>query len=183
MVGDIESMAPDAGGSSRLREPEVENLDGAVGCQLDVGRLQVAMHDTVLVRGLERLRDLPRDRQCFVDRNAPFRNQVRERRAIDQLQHERLAGSRFFQPVNVRDVRMIERREHLRLALEPRDAIGIGREDIGKNLDRDVAVQPRIARAIHLAHATGPDGGEDFIWPETNAGRERHCLKSGGIIR
>ena len=58
-----------AGGAScrssirRLREAEVEHLDDAVGPDHDVGGLQVAMDDALLVSGLERVGDLPRDRQ------------------------------------------------------------------------------------------------------------------------
>ena len=55
----------------RLREPEVQHLDRAVGPHLDVRRLQIAMDDAVLVRRLERIGDLPRDRQRFVERNRP----------------------------------------------------------------------------------------------------------------
>ena len=77
----------------RLRQTEVEHLHVAVGRQLDVRRLQIAMNDAVLVRGFERLGDLPRDRQRFVDRDRPLRDAIGERRPVDQLQHER-AGDR-----------------------------------------------------------------------------------------
>ena len=64
---------------------------------------------------------------------------------------------------------MIQRREHLRFALEARQAIGIARERFGQDFDRDVAIQLRIARAIHLAHAAGADLAGDFIWAESGA--------------
>jgi hypothetical protein len=48
-------------------------------------------------------------------------------------------------------------------ALEPREAIRIGREEIGQDFDRDVAMELRIAGAIHLAHTTGTDGGNDLV--------------------
>ena len=64
---------------------------------------------------------------------------------------------------------MIERREDLCFALEARHALGIQREGIGQDLDRDVAAQSGISRAIHLAHAAGADGGEDLIRPEASA--------------
>jgi hypothetical protein len=48
---------------------------------------------------------------------------------------------------------MVERRQHLRLALESRKPGGIGREGSRKDLERHVPVEPRIACAIHLAHA------------------------------
>ena len=59
--------------SERLRETEVEHLDRAVGPHLDVRRLQIAMDDAVLVRGLEGVGDLPRDRQSLGDRQRPPR--------------------------------------------------------------------------------------------------------------
>ena len=52
---------------------------------------------------------------------------------------------------------MIERGEHLRLALEAREAIGIGGERLGQDLDRDVAPELRVARAVDLAHPAGPE--------------------------
>ena len=39
----------------RLREAEVEHLHRAVGADLDVGGLEVAVDDPLLVRRLERL--------------------------------------------------------------------------------------------------------------------------------
>ena len=75
MAGDV--MVGDAVGSdvaagiriSQLREPEIQHLHGAVRPHLDVGRLQVAMDDALLVRGLERFGDLSRDWQRLVDRD------------------------------------------------------------------------------------------------------------------
>ena len=66
-----------------------------------------------------------------------------------------------------RDVRMIQRRERLRFALEPREPLGIGGERLGQDLDRDVATELRVARAIDLAHAAGPEGGEDLVRADT----------------
>ena len=70
------------------------------------------------------------------------------------------------------DVRMIQRRERLRFALEPREPLGIARERVGQDLDRDVAIELRIAGAIHLAHAPGAKGGQDFVGAEAGAGSE-----------
>jgi hypothetical protein len=66
---------------------------------------------------------------------------------------------------------MIERCEHLRFSAEARETIrivGNGRE---QDFDRDVAIQLRIACAIDLAHTTGTEGGDDFVWTEASAGR------------
>jgi hypothetical protein len=56
--------------TQRFRQPEIEHLHRAVGPDLDVGRLQIAMDDAVFVRGLERVGDLLRNREDFVEREA-----------------------------------------------------------------------------------------------------------------
>ena len=70
---------------------------------------------------------------------------------------------------------MIERREHLRLAAEARDAFEIVGDVRQQDLDRDVAIQPHIARSIHLAHPACADGGKDLVWSETIAGSQGHA--------
>ena len=74
------------------------------------------------------------------------------------------------------DVRMIQRRERLRFALEARQAIGIVRERIGQNLDRDLATERRVRRAIDLAHPAFADRRDDFVDAEAGAGSERQPL-------
>ena len=48
--------------------------------------------------------------------------------------------------VEARDVRMVERRQHVRFALETREAIGVVHERIRQDLDGHIAAEPRIAR-------------------------------------
>ena len=77
--------------------------------------------------------------------------------------------SDFFETVDRGDVRMIQRREGLGFARETRQSVGVGGERVGQHLDRDVAIQLRVARPIHLAHAAGPKGGQDFVRAKTCA--------------
>ena len=69
---------------------------------------------------------------------------------------------------------MVQRSKELRLALEAGQAIRINCKQLRQDLQRDVAIQFGIARAIHLTHAAGAEGSEHFVSVETNAGRERH---------
>jgi hypothetical protein len=64
---------------------------------------------------------------------------------------------------------MVERGQHLRLALESGEAIPIEREGLGDNLQRDVASELGIARALHLAHTASPEGRDDFVRAEADA--------------
>ena len=67
------------------------------------------------------------------------------------------------------DVGMVERGECLRLTLESRQPLRVTREDVGKDLQRDVATEFRITGTVHLAHSSRPKGSEDFIDAEPSA--------------
>ena len=99
--------------------------------------------------------------------------------AFDEFHHEaRAVPADLFESVDRGDVRMIQRRERLRFALETRQAIGIVGERVRQNLDRDLASQLRVARAIHLAHAAGTEYRDDLIRAEARAEGQGH----GGAV-
>ena len=52
---------------------------------------------------------------------------------------------------------MAERGDRLRLALEPLTRRVVGKL-VRQNLDGHFAIQPRVARLVHLAHAAGAQG-------------------------
>ena len=55
------------------------------------------------------------------------------------------------------DVGMIQRGEHFRFALKPREPIVVGRERGRQNLDGDLAFELRVRRAVDLAHSAFAD--------------------------
>ena len=67
---------------------------------------------------------------------------------------------------------MIQRRERLRLAFEPRQAVGVRGERVWQDLDRDLAAQRRVRRPVHLSHPAFTDLGGDFVDAEARAGSE-----------
>ena len=158
----------------RLGEPEVEHLHGAVGAHLDVGGLQVAVDDAVLVRGLERLGNLTRDRQRVLERQRPLRDAGAQIVTLDEFHDQRGGVPGLLEAVDLRDVRMVERGERPRLALEARQPLGIVDHRGGQRLQRHVATQLGVARPIDLAHAAGAEGGENLVWAEAGTGREGH---------
>ena len=161
-----------AGRLHRFREAEVENLHRAVGAHFDIRRLQIAVNDALFVRGFERLGDLLRDGQRLVERDRAPRDALRQVLALDELHHQRGDAPTFFEPVDARDVRMVQRGEGLGFAREPRQAVGIMRERFGQDLDRDVTIQLRVARAEDLPHAAFADRRDDFVDAEARAGSE-----------
>ena len=115
------------------------------------------MDDALLVRRVDRFGDLTSHSKNLVQGQRSGSDPVRKRRTFDELQHQALHTARFLETVDGGNVRVVQRREHLRLAPEPRDAIGIQSERPWQHLQRDVAIQLRVAGAVHLAHGAGAD--------------------------
>ena len=128
------------------------------------------MDDTFLVRRLQRVRDLMRNGQRVIERHRPTRQPLGEILAVHELHDQRADAVGFFEPVNVGDVRMVERGERLRFAGEAPEPIRIGGEGFRQDLQRDVAIEPRVARAVDLAHSTGAKRSKDFIRANASAG-------------
>ena len=78
----------------------------------------------------------------------------------------------FFETVDRRDVRMIQRRKRLCFACEPGKPIGVVRERVREDLQGDVAIEPGIARAIDLAHPAFADQRGDLVDTEAATGSE-----------
>ena len=138
------------------------------------------MNDAAVVRGLQRVGDLACDGDRVTHREGARPQSVRERAPLDELHDEELravggAGrTRFLEPIERGNVRMTETGENLRLALEAFDTFRVVRRRGGQGLDRHIATEPRIARAIHLPHAPGAQRRADFIWTEAGSWCQRH---------
>ena len=96
-----------------------------------------------LVRGFQRVGDLARDAQRFVERHRPLR-----RFALDVLHHQVIRAD----VVERADVGMIQRGHRTRLALETFGELFV------RNFDGDVAVQPGVARPYTSPMPPAPMG-------------------------
>src|SRR5215471_17135566 len=132
------------------------------------------MDDAFLMRGFESLRNLLGDAERLIDGYRPAGDALIEALAINEFEDQELRAVDLFEAVNLRDVWMVERGEHLRFATEPGDAFGIVRERGGQDLQRDVTTELGVLRAVDLAHATGTDGSDDFERAQLRSWYERH---------
>ena len=77
--------------------------------------------------------------------------------ALDELEHQRRLLAGLDHVIDGRYIRMVERCQRARLALESRDGIGVGRNARRHNLDRHIASQAHITRPVDFPHAAGPE--------------------------
>jgi hypothetical protein len=68
---------------------------------------------------------------------------------------------------------MIQRGERTRLLLETGESVGILREEVGQDLDRDRTMKLRVVRAIDLAHAAAPSKDSILNGPSWLPGARR----------
>ena len=107
---------------------------------------------------------------------------LRERRALYQFHDERRHAVGVFETVDLRDVRMIQRREGFGFALEAREALRIIRDGAEQDFDGDIAIELRVTRAIDHAHPAFAEGRDDLVRAEARAGSKCRRRQSGGIL-
>ena len=124
------------------------------------------MNDALLVRGVEGIGNLRRNTDGVGGRQRPARHQLRQRRPLDQLEDERARALSLFETVDGRNMRMFQGGKRLRFPLEAGKPLGITGEGVGKYLEGNLAVQPGVAGAIHLAHSARAKRRDDLVRPD-----------------
>ena len=158
-VGEFSGLLLSDGRFHCFRQPEIQNLYEAFGCDLDVGGLQVPVDDVLLVRRFDAIDELLNDRQSILEVHG-----TAQILALDIL-HDQIIRPDV---VEMADVGVVERGNGTGFTGKPLGELGVG------NFDRDIPIQTGIVGAIHLAHATLADEREDLVGAEFVACRERH---------
>ena len=76
------------------------------------------------------------------------------------------------------DVRMRKRGDRARFALEANTRTLVVKQTWRDYFDGNNAAEPRVARAIDLAHPTGAQRAKDLVRPEPDPCDERHTVKT-----
>ena len=156
-------------------DPEVEHLDLAASCHHDVSGLEVAVHDLLLVGGPERFRDLLTDRGDLGVGKRAEGELALEGLALDELHHQEILAALLADVEERGDRRMIEAGERACLAA----VISACERADRQQLERDLALEPLVGRAIDDPHAAFADLLQDAEVGQGAAGLER-ALGPGG---
>jgi hypothetical protein len=130
----------------------------------DVVRLDVAMHDTMHMREGEGVRGLANDPRDLAGRKSTAcEKSLRECLAVDEAHDEVDEPGTLVHRIDGNDVRMAQPRRRLGLAQEPRPDVGAVRELGWQQLDRDVALEPQVARAVDDPHPAAAELALDVV--------------------
>ena len=161
-------------GLGQVGQSEVEDLYVSVVADHDVLGLYVPVDDVRLVGHGECTGDLNRHVDRVVEREL-VGHRGTEGAPLDEFHGQEADAVVFVQPVNRGDVGMVERREHLGLALETGQPFGILLEGDWKDLDRHLAVEGGVERLPYHAHATLTDFLDHAVVEQLLSGLDGHC--------
>jgi hypothetical protein len=88
--------------------------------------------------------------------------------------------SRFLEAVDVRNVGMVQRGERLGFPGESGKAVRISGKGVGQDLQRDIAIELRIAGPKHLPHSPFADRRGDVVAAKSGARRKGQVLGLNG---
>ncbi len=124
-------------GACDLGQPKIEDLRVAAVGDKNVCRLDVAVHDALAVRGLERVRHFNAQTQQRFQLQRLTLDQVLEGLATEALHDDEQAPFVLPNLVNGANVGVVQRRSGARLSPETFQGLGILRSFIGQELQRD----------------------------------------------
>ena len=171
------------------RQAEVGDLDATVGRQQHVLRLDVAVHQVRAVGRGQRVEDrLGRGQRLGDAQRAALAQVPAQVGALDVL-HREVAGLAVDALVeDAHEARVGELGRGACLAAEAGDELGPAgalREVRVHHLDRDLAVQPPVAREVDGGHAAAGDPGQHLVTPVDEVTDERvdEGGRHGGSLR
>src|SRR5262249_48096234 len=141
--------------------------------QRDIGRLQVAMDDPLLVRGFEGFGHLSGNRERVIG-HRPTRDLPVEALAVYEFEDEYLRAVGSLETVDLCNVWMIEGCYDERFAAEGRPALAVVRATGGRGLQRATAPELGGGGAIASPHPPPAESGDDLVDADARADSQAH---------
>ena len=121
------------------------------------------MNDSFAMSGSQTKRDLQRVVRRLAHRQRCAIHLLAQRLAFEQFTHEIRGAFMHTGIVNGQHVRMIQHHQRLGFLLEAPQPIRVRHEILRQYLDRNLAIQPRVAGTKHFAHSARADARDDSV--------------------
>ena len=148
----------------------------------NVRGLNVAMHDSLGVRSIQRVRNFDPQRQHLVLRERLAGSGFLQGPPVEKFHGDKFAAVLLADIVNRANVRMIQRRRCLRFAPKTFQRNRIVRHFNRKEFQGDGAMQPGVFRLVNDAHPTAAKLAEDAVVRERLADLRRRIRHSAHIL-
>ena len=168
---------------SELGEAEIQHLHPALDRHHDVGGLEIAVQDALLVRRRQRLGDLDAECGHVAHRQRAGREAGGQRLARHQLHDQEVGAGVAVEVVDGGDARVVEPRERQRLLAEPPAPRLVGERPLGQHLDRHLAAEPLVLRAVDDPHGPRAQLLQDAVVGERGADHRTPGAASGPASR
>ena len=132
------------------------------------------MDEAPAMGGVQGIGDLAAVAQHLIERQRSPLQPLRQRLSLEVFHDEEVDAVVTADVVERADVRVRERRDGLRFALETLAERRVGGQPGRQDLDGHIAAEPCVPAAIHFAHAARAGGRHDFIGTQARPGLERH---------
>ena len=116
------------------------------------------------------MRDVERVGDRRVDRQGALSQARAQRPAVEQFRHHERHAEVRPDVVHRDDVRMVQARRRAGFLSEASQPVRVAHVARRQDLQRDVAVQARVVRPVHLTHAPTRDQVVDLVRAELGSG-------------
>ena len=124
------------------------------------------MDDAFFVSGLDTASHLLEERKRLFERERSLCDPLSQSLALDELHHEKRCAALVLEPVQRRDVRVIQRRENVSLALEALKALLVLSHMARQYFDRNVPAELGVMGAEYFTHTAFADLLQDAVVAE-----------------
>ena len=165
-------------------DAKVRHLHPAGLVEQQVLRLDVAVDDAPVMRELQRVAQRRHDGQRLLRREFPRAQQMAQVHAVHKFHEQVIKSARLAEVVNGDDVRMVQRRQRLRLACEALGKLRIAHPLGREQFQRDEAVQAFLTCLVNHAHAAAAEAFEDFELRKMRGDlfRRQRRLRGGRVV-
>jgi hypothetical protein len=170
-------LAGDAG-RGNLGQAEIQNLGVLALGHKNVGGLDVAVNNTLRMRGVQPIGNLNgKGEQSFCIERFP-RNQMFQRRPVQKLHGDERLLAVLADLVDGADIGMIESRRGTRLATKPLQGLGVAQQFIRQEFQRHGAAQIGVLSLVDNAHAAAAKRIDDAVVRDGLADHLKTCPRA-----
>jgi hypothetical protein len=168
--------------SRNLSQTKVENFGVSALSDKNICRLDVAVNDSLGMRRIERIGDLNCQRENRVSLHRTVADAMFQRHAIQKLHDDKRLLILLSDLINGTDIRMIQCRRRLRLALEPGQRLRVVGDIVRQELQGNEAVEFNVLGFVDNTHAAAAELLHDAVMRDSLADHSSSYSSLGGDL-